>query len=169
MIKGYRNVKLPVYDVVISLLKVTKAVIQTVANVITNVQESQGTADSTTSSAIVKSVQQQVSLTLQQGGNVSIQQETIHVKAVSIDPQKASKGFSFASVQQESAGSRSPHEGSLDGTEVKTFTDASEVPKDVVASIQLPASILDHLPPAIGNDMEPLQWSLHCCLEVKSL
>ncbi|XP_071797061.1 uncharacterized protein [Asterias amurensis] len=132
-------------------VEVTKAVIQTVANVITNVQESQGTADSTTSSAIVKSVQQQVSLTLQQGGNVSIQQKNIHVKAVSIDPQKASKGFSFASVQQESAGSRSPQEGSLDGTEVKTFTDASEVPKDVVASIQLPASILDHLPPAIAN------------------
>ncbi|XP_071793327.1 adhesion G-protein coupled receptor G7-like [Asterias amurensis] len=132
-------------------VEVTKAVIQTVANVITNVQESQGTADSTTSSAIVKSVQQQVSLTLQQGGNVSIQQKTIHVKAVSIDPQKASNGFSFASVQQESAGSRSPQEGSLDGTEVKTFTDASEVPKDVVASIQLPASILDHLPPAIAN------------------
>ena len=147
----------------IFLLKVTEAVIQTVANVITNVQESQGTADSTTSSAIVKSVEQQVSLTLQQGGNVSIQQETIHVKAVSIDPQKASNGFSFASVQQESAGSRSPQEGSLDGTEVKTFTNASEVPKDVVASIQLPASILDHLPPAFGNDMEPLQWSLHYC------
>ncbi|XP_071797060.1 uncharacterized protein [Asterias amurensis] len=132
-------------------VEVTKAVIQTVANVITNVQESQGTADSTTSSAIVKSVQQQVSLTLQQGGNVSIQQKTIHVKAVSIDPQKASNGFSFASVQQESAGSRSTQEGSLDGTEVKTFTDASEVPKDIVASIQLPASILDHLPPAIAN------------------
>ncbi|XP_033630027.1 adhesion G-protein coupled receptor G4-like isoform X2 [Asterias rubens] len=132
-------------------VEVTEAVIQTVANVITNVQESQGTADSTTSSAIVKSVEQQVSLTLQQGGNVSIQQETIHVKAVSIDPQKASNGFSFASVQQESAGSRSPQEGSLDGTEVKTFTNASEVPKDVVASIQLPASILDHLPPAFAN------------------
>ncbi|XP_033630594.1 uncharacterized protein LOC117292594 [Asterias rubens] len=132
-------------------VEVTEAVIQTVANVITNVQESQGTADSTSSSAIVKSVEQQVSLTLQQGGNVSIQQETIHVKAVSIDPQKASNGFSFASVQQESAGSRSPQEGSLDGTEVKTFTNASEVPKDVVASIQLPASILDHLPPAFAN------------------
>ncbi|XP_071788134.1 uncharacterized protein [Asterias amurensis] len=132
-------------------VEVTKAVIQTVANVITNVQESQGTADSTTSSAIVKSVEQQVSMTLQQGGNVSIQQETIHVKAVSIEPQKASNGFSFASVQQESAGSRSPQDGSLDGTEVKTFTDASEVPKDVVASIQLPASILEYLPPAIAN------------------
>ncbi len=70
---------------------------------------------------------------------------------MSIDRKEASKGFSFVSVQQESAGSRSPKEGSLEGTEIQTFTNASEVPKEVVASIQLPATILDLLPQSIGN------------------
>ncbi len=133
--------------------EVTKAVIETVANVITNSKKNKGTPNSKSSSTIVKSVEAQVALTLKQGGNVSIKQDAIHVKAVSIDRQEASKGFSFVSVQQESAGSRSPQEGSLDGTEIKTFTNASEVPKEVVASIHLPTTILEHLPPSTGNGL----------------
>ncbi|XP_071797056.1 uncharacterized protein [Asterias amurensis] len=125
---------------------VTDAVVETVSNVIVNAKETQDSPDSKSSSAIIQSVEAQVSLTLQQEEKVSIQQDTIHVEAVSIHPIDASNGFSFATAQKESAGSRSPQEGSLDGTEVKTFTNASEVPKGVVASIQLPANINDLLP-----------------------
>ncbi len=148
---GYLSLKISCVQIGDISFKVTKAVIETVANIITNAKESKGTPDSKSSSAIVKSVEAQVALTLKQGGNVSIKQDAIHVKAVSIDRKEARKGFSFVSVQQESAGSRSPKEGSLDGTEIKTFTNASEVPKEVVASIQLPATILDHLPQSIDN------------------
>ncbi len=128
------------------ILQVTDAVIETVANVIMDAKKRQDSPDRKSSSAILQSVEAQVSLTLQQKGKVSIQQDTIHVEAVIIDRKEASDGFSFVSVQQESAGSRSPKEGSLDGTELKTFTNASEVPKDVLASIQLPANINDLLP-----------------------
>ena len=126
--------------------QVTDAVVETVSNVIVNAKETQDSPDSKSSSAIIQSVEAQVLLTLQQEGNVSIQQDAIHVEAVSIDPIDASNGFSFATAQKESAGSRPPQEGSLDGTEIKTFTNASEVPKGVVASIQLPANINDLLP-----------------------
>ncbi|XP_071797059.1 uncharacterized protein [Asterias amurensis] len=138
--------------------EVTDAVIETVSNVIINAKETQDSPDSKSSSAIIQSVEAQVSLTLQQEGEVSIQQDTIHVEAVSIDPIDASNGFSFASVQQETAGSRSPQEGSLDGTEIKTFTNASEIPNDVVASIKLPANIIYLLRQA-GNSTTSLQAS----------
>ncbi|XP_071797065.1 adhesion G-protein coupled receptor G7-like isoform X2 [Asterias amurensis] len=137
--------------------EVTDAVIETVSNVIMNAKETQDSPDSKSSSAIIQSVEAQVSLTLQQEGKVSIQQNTIHVEAVSIDPIDASNGFSFASVQQETAGSRSPQEGSLDGTEIKTFTNASEIPNDVVASIKLPANIIYLL--RQGNSTTSLQAS----------
>ncbi|XP_033630633.1 adhesion G-protein coupled receptor G4-like isoform X2 [Asterias rubens] len=137
--------------------EVTDAVIETVSNVIMNAKETQDSPDSKSSSAIIQSVEAQVSLTLQQEGKVSIQQDTIHVEAVSIDPIDASNGFSFASVQQETAGSRSPQEGSLDGTEIKTFTNASEIPSDVVASIKLPANIMYLL--RQGNSTTSLQAS----------
>ncbi|XP_071797063.1 uncharacterized protein [Asterias amurensis] len=137
--------------------EVTDAVIETVSNVIMNAKETQDSPDSKSSSAIIQSVEAQVSLTLQQEGKVSIQQDTIHVEAVSIDPIDASNGFSFASVQQETAGSRSPQEGSLDGTEIKTFTNVSEIPNDVVASIKLPANIIYLL--RQGNSTTSLQAS----------
>ena len=106
--------------------------------------------DGVSSSAIVQSVETQISLTLRQEGKVSIQQATIHVEAVSLDLMLASNGLSFASIQR--AGRAPPHEGTLDGTEVITFSNGTDIPQDidVLASIRLPGSIVDLLQSANG-------------------
>ena len=58
------------------------------------------------------------------------------------------------SVQKQSSdqtpGQASPQEGTLSGTEVKTFMNTSQIPKNVVASIRLPANIVDLLQSANG-------------------
>ena len=98
------------------------------------------------SSSIVQSVATQLFLTLQEEGLVSIQRDFIHVEAVSLTTADAMQGFGFASVPTKSPpGPEPPLEGSLSGTEVQTFTSGSRVPADALASVQLPASIVDQL------------------------
>ena len=70
------------------LLQVAELVVETVSNVISSVEPSSTAVeaiDKNVTSAIVKSVESQVSLTLQEEGEVSIRQESIHVEAVSLD------------------------------------------------------------------------------------
>ncbi|XP_038052771.1 adhesion G-protein coupled receptor G2-like [Patiria miniata] len=129
--------------------EVTELVLETVNNVIMASAEPDS-VNSASSSAIVRSVETQVSLTLRQEGNVSIRQETIHVKAVSLDRAQYSNGFSFVSVRQPGQGP--PPEGSLDGTQVETYGDEIPSDIDVVASVQLPGSI-------VGSGSSPLQVS----------
>ncbi|XP_038051797.1 adhesion G-protein coupled receptor G6-like [Patiria miniata] len=139
--------------------EVTELVIQTVSNVIMSTSQ---TPDSQTpevnagsSSAIVQSVEAQVSLTLRQEGPVSIQQDTIHVEAVSLDQMQVSNGLTFVSAPEQETGQSSPQEGSLVGTKVTTLVNASdEVPQDVIASIRLPASIFSS-----ENSSQPLRAS----------
>ncbi|XP_038047601.1 adhesion G-protein coupled receptor G6-like [Patiria miniata] len=139
--------------------EVTELVIQTVSNVIMSTSQ---TPDSQTpevyagsSSAIVQSVEAQVSLTLRQEGPVSIQQDTIHVEAVSLDPMLVSNGLTFVSAPEQESGQSSPQEGSLVGTKVTTLLNASDdVPQDVIASIRLPANIFSS-----ENSSQPLRAS----------
>ncbi|XP_038051569.1 uncharacterized protein LOC119724541 [Patiria miniata] len=136
--------------------EVTKLVVKTVSNVIKSTASApdSSTADAGSSSAIVHSVETQVALTLRQEGEVSIRQDTIHVEAVSLDPKRASGGFSFVSAPSSPdlpVGPGAPQEGTLAGTEVKTFENASDIPDDVVASIRLPANIVDLLQSSSGN------------------
>ena len=125
-------------------------------HVIINAQADSGSPVGKSSSAIIKSVETQVSLTLQQEGHVSIQEDTIHVEAVSLDPNDASNGLSFVSIQKQSTdGKESPQDSKLDNTKIKIFTNTSEIPQDdVLASIQLPGNIIDLLP--YGNN-----WRLY--------
>ncbi|XP_022088888.1 uncharacterized protein LOC110978300 isoform X2 [Acanthaster planci] len=144
--------------------EVTKLVVKTVSNVIQGVKTApdQSVDDAGSSSAIVQSVETQVSLTLQQEGQVRIRQDTVHVEAVSLDAEKASGGFSFVSTPQppgQQDSSDGPQKGSLAGTEVKTFENASDIPKDVVAAIRLPASIVDFLQSSDDNSSKPLRAS----------
>ncbi|XP_038051570.1 uncharacterized protein LOC119724542 [Patiria miniata] len=143
--------------------EVTELVIQTVSNVIMSTSQ---TPDSQTpevnagsSSAIVQSVEAQVSLTLRQEGHFSVQQDTIHVEAVSLDPVQASNGLTFVSAPQQQTGQSSPQDGSLAGTKVTTTVNASEVPHDVIASIRLPANIVDLLQAGNENGSQPLRAS----------
>ena len=109
--------------------------------------------DDVSSSAIVQSVQTQVSLTLHQEGSISIKEDTVHVEAISRDPELASNGLIFASVRQETGQGQAPQEGTLDGTEVKTFDNTSDIPSDadILASIRLPGNIGDLLSSATGK------------------
>ncbi|XP_022088885.1 adhesion G-protein coupled receptor G6-like [Acanthaster planci] len=145
-------------------VKVTRSVVKTVSNVIQSVKTTpdQSVDDAGSSSAIVQSVETQVSLTLQQEGQVRIQQDTVHVEAVSLALKKASGGFSFVSTpqspgQQDSSDGR--QRGTLTGTEVKTFENASDIPKDVVAAIGLPANIVDLLQSSDDNSSKSLRAS----------
>ncbi|XP_022106237.1 hyalin-like isoform X2 [Acanthaster planci] len=143
--------------------EVAELVVQTVSNVI---KSTETTADSKTpdinagnSSAIIRSVEAQVSLTLRKEGKVSIRQDKVHVEAVSLDPEKASGGFSFVSARQ--AGQELPRDGSLGGAEVNTFFDTKDIPADieVVASVRLPGNIADSIYPSDGNNSVQLQAS----------
>ncbi|XP_038052381.1 uncharacterized protein LOC119725091 [Patiria miniata] len=139
-------------------VQVTELVLESVSNVIMNTPDSQTpNINAGNSSAIIQSVERQVSLTLRQEGQVSIRQDTIHVEAVSLDPVQSRNGLSFVSVRQPGQGS--PQEGSLVGTEIKTFMDAYEIPKgiDVVASVQLPRNIVDSIRSADNNSSVQLQ------------
>ncbi|XP_038051809.1 uncharacterized protein LOC119724704 [Patiria miniata] len=143
--------------------EVTELVIQTVSNVIMSTSQ---TPDSQTpevnagsSSAIVQSVEAQVSLTLRQEGPVRIQQDTIHVEAVRLDPMLVTNGLTFVSAPKQQTGQSSPQEGSLVGTEVTTVVNASVVPQDVIASIQLPASIVKKIQAGNENGSQPLRAS----------
>ncbi|XP_038059975.1 uncharacterized protein LOC119730971 isoform X2 [Patiria miniata] len=143
--------------------EVTELVIQTVSNVIMSTSQ---TPDSQTpevnagsSSAIVQSVEAQVALTLRQDGPVSIQQDTIHVEAVSLDPMQVTNGLTFVSAPKQQTGQSSPQEGSLVGTKVTTVVNASEVPQDVIASIRLPANIVDLIQAGNANGSQPLRAS----------
>ena len=127
-------------------------VVETVNNVIANAETtSDSSVDAGSSSAIVQSVETQVSLTLQQEGQVSIQQDKVHVEAVTLDPEQASTGLSFVSLRQSDQGSQP--EGTLAGSEVKTFGDTKEIPTDavVLASARLPGNIMSVLNPADGK------------------
>ena len=101
------------------------------------------TGSGRSSSDIVRSVEEQVSLTLQEEGRVRIRQETVHVEAVSLDPVDNRDGFSFASVRK--SGQKTTDEGSLSGTDVQTFDEEIPDDIDVVASVQIPGSILDSI------------------------
>ncbi|XP_038051560.1 adhesion G-protein coupled receptor G6-like isoform X2 [Patiria miniata] len=135
--------------------EVTELVLETVSNVIMSVGPETHDSEPTqieagTSSAIVKSVETQISLTLQQEGKVSIRQDSIHVEAVSLEPNQTRNGLSFVSVKQSnvtSPGQGSPQEGTLAGTEVETLY-SSMIPKDldVLASARLPGNITNLLP-----------------------
>ncbi|XP_071804174.1 uncharacterized protein [Asterias amurensis] len=138
--------------------QVTKAVVETVNNILTN----QNTNDDLTndngvsSSGIVQSVEAQISSTLQQEDTISIQQPSLHVEGVSLDPIEANGGFSFVSVGSEESAS-----GSLEGTEVQTFNSTSDIPEDVevVASIQLPQNIGQLLQSVTADNSSQLQVS----------
>ncbi|XP_038052393.1 deleted in malignant brain tumors 1 protein-like [Patiria miniata] len=143
--------------------EVTELVLKTVSNVIMSVGK---TPDSQTpdinagnSSAIIQSVEHQVSLTLRQEGKLSIRQDTIHVEAVSVDPTLAQNGLSFVSVRHPGQGS--PQEGSLVGTEVQTFMDSNNIPLgiDVLASVQLPGKIIDSIESSDSDSSAQLQAS----------
>ena len=132
-------------------MKVTESVLETVNNVIVSYEPDLDSPDGgVSSSAIVQSVETQVTQTLQQEGKVGIQQDTIHVEAVSLDPMLASNGLSFVSIQY--AGQVQPQEGTLDGTQVMTFLNSKDIPRDidVLASIRLPGNIADLLQSANG-------------------
>ncbi|XP_038051810.1 deleted in malignant brain tumors 1 protein-like [Patiria miniata] len=143
--------------------EVTKLVLKTVSNVIMSVAETPNSQtpdiSAESSSDIIQSVESQVSLTLRQEREVSIRQDTIHVEAVSLDPMQARNGLSFVSVRQPGQGS--PQEGSLVGTEVQTIMGSNEIPKgiDVLASVQLPGSILHLIQSADNNNSAQLQAS----------
>ncbi len=140
--------------------EVTHAVVETVNNIIENQNTNDDLANDNgvSSSAIVQSVEAQISSTLQQEGMISIQQPTIHVEGVSLDPMEANGGFSFASIQIPGG---SQERGSLEGTEVRTFNRTSEIPQDieVVASIQLPQNIGEILQSSTGDNSSQLQAS----------
>ena len=133
--------------------KVTELVVQTVNNVANTASASDGEpVDARSSTAIIQAVEEQVSLTLQQEGRVSIQEEYLHVEAVSVDPGEVGRGLRFVSVPvQQQPGQGPPTAGSLEGTEVRTLLNTSEIPDDVVASIQLPANIHDLIQAANGK------------------
>ncbi|XP_022088749.1 uncharacterized protein LOC110978239 [Acanthaster planci] len=128
-------------------VKVAELVLDTVSNVILTVgrttdTESQPTKiDAKSSSAIVQSVEAQISLTLQQEGQISIRQDSIHVEAVSLDSTLATEGLSFVSVKQSTT--LDPRQGPLAHTDVKTLH-STVIPKDldVLASAQLPSNII---------------------------
>ena len=116
---------------------------ETVDNVIRNSggpdQDSSG-KDARSTSDIVQSVEAQVSLTLQEEGRFSIQTPSVQVEAVKLDRAEAAAGPVFASVALP--GQEPPREGSLSGTEARTFTNGSQIPKGVLASVRLPPSII---------------------------
>ena len=148
------------------LSQVAKLVVETVNNVIVNAETtSDSSVDAGSSSAIVQSVETQVSLTLQQEGRISIQQDTVHVEAVTLDPEQAGTGLSFVSLRQSDQGSQP--EGTLAGSEVKTFGDTKEIPTDavVLASARLPGNIMSAINPA---DSKSTFFSIcyHCSIEI---
>ncbi|XP_033640242.1 uncharacterized protein LOC117300656 [Asterias rubens] len=139
--------------------EVAVAVVETVNNILVNQNTNDDLANDNgvSSSGIVQSVEAQISSTLQQEGMVSIQQPSLHVEGVSLDPMEANGGFSFVSVQQPGG----PQEiGTLEGTEVKTFN-TSEIPPDieVVASAQLPQNIGEIVRSVTGENSSRLQAS----------
>ncbi|XP_038052395.1 adhesion G-protein coupled receptor G6-like [Patiria miniata] len=143
--------------------EVTKLVLETVNNVIMSGGETPDSQapdfNGSSSSAIIQSLESQVSLSLRQEGNFSIRQDTIHVEAVSLDPTLAQNGLSFVSVRHPGQGS--PQEGSLVGTEVQTFMDSSNIPLsiDVLASVQLPRNIIDLIQSSDSDSSAKLQAS----------
>ena len=144
----------------------TELVLETVNNVIANADTTSDTSpDAGSASAIVQSVETQVSLTLQQEGQVSIQQDTVHVEAVTLDPEQASDGLSFVSLRQSDRGSQP--EGTLAGSEVQTFEDAGDIPTDVVvlASARLPGNIMSAINPADSKSTF-LSICYHCSIEI---
>ncbi|XP_033640186.1 low-density lipoprotein receptor-related protein 2-like isoform X3 [Asterias rubens] len=136
--------------------QVTNAVVETVNNILTNPNTNDDLANDNgvSSSGIVQSVEAQISSTLQQEDTISIQQPSLHVEGVSLDPMEANGGYSFVSVGSEESAS-----GSLEGTEVQTFNSTSDIPEDVevVASIQLPQNIGELL--QSGDNSSQLQVS----------
>ncbi|XP_038058173.1 uncharacterized protein LOC119729609 isoform X2 [Patiria miniata] len=143
--------------------EVTELVIQTVSNVIMSTSQAPDSqtpeVNAGSSSAIVQSVEAQVALTLRQEGPVSIQQDTIHVEAVSLPPMQVSNGLTFVSAPKQQTGQSSPQEGSLVGTEVTTLVNASKAPQDVIASIRLPANIVKLIQAGNENGSQPLRAS----------
>ncbi|XP_022082816.1 adhesion G-protein coupled receptor G4-like [Acanthaster planci] len=137
--------------------EVTELVLEAVNNVIRAGVEADTPDSRRSSSEIVRSVEKQVALTLQEEGRVSIRQETVHVEAVSLDPEENRDGFSFASVRKPGPGTT--EKGSLVGTAVQTFGDDIPADIDVVASVQLPRGILDSLPTIEANNSTLLQVS----------
>ena len=128
--------------------------LETVSNVISNTNSDLSADNGVSSSTIIQSMEDQVQTTLQQEGQLSIQEENVHVEGVSVDPMLASNGFSFVSAQQPGHIPSPDVEGtSLVGTKVMTFANASEIPQDldVVASIRLPANIVDLIQSASGK------------------
>ncbi|XP_022088720.1 uncharacterized protein LOC110978214 isoform X2 [Acanthaster planci] len=141
--------------------QVTELVVETVNNVANTASTSDSQSiDGSSSSAIIQSVENQVSLTLQQEGRVSIQEESILVEAVSVNPMEARGGLTFVSLPvEQQPGQSLPTSGSLAGTEVKTVLNTSEIPEQVVASIRLPANIVDLIQAGNDNSSQSLRAS----------
>ena len=142
---------------------------ETVSNVIQSAKMEPDTLsnDAGSTSAIVQSMETQISLNLQQEGEFSIQQDSVHVKAVSWDPAEATGGISFASVSKKPSGrepGQVPPGQSLSGTEVQTFTNTSQTPSDVLASVRLPANIIDLLQSSVGKWLFGNARSISCVL-----
>ncbi len=123
--------------------QVTHSVVEAVNSVIQNSEASQKLSnDAASSSVIVQSVESQISLTLQKEGEVSIVQESLQVEAISRNLSEIRNGLTFASVKNQT-GLEEENEGSLQGSKILTFVDAS-VDTDVIGSIQIPGSTFNN-------------------------
>ena len=117
--------------------------VEAVNNVIQNSEDSHELSDDpNSSSAIVRSVEDQVSQTLQDEGDVSIVQDTLQVEAISRNRSDIRNALIIASVRDET-NEHDENEGGLQGSTIRTFIDAS-IDADVLVSVRIPASGFDN-------------------------
>ncbi|XP_071786950.1 adhesion G-protein coupled receptor G7-like [Asterias amurensis] len=133
--------------------QVTQSVVEAVNNVIQNSEDSQELSnDPSSSSAIVRSVEDQVSQTLQNEGDVSIVQDTLQVEAISRNRSDIRNALIIASVRDET-NEDDENESGLQGSTIRTFIDAS-IETDVLASVQIPASGFDNTQDDDGTQLQ---------------
>ncbi|XP_038058260.1 uncharacterized protein LOC119729666 isoform X2 [Patiria miniata] len=130
-------------------LQVTEAVIGAVDSIMNAIRgkEVLDQAHGKNLAILIQSINQQVSSSLRQGGEISIQKNSIHVKAISAPPSVFQDRLSFVSETTGDSGQQGlPLEGgnsTLVGSEVKVYQGSSEIPSDgrVKAVISLPANL----------------------------
>ncbi|XP_038072908.1 LOW QUALITY PROTEIN: uncharacterized protein LOC119741237 [Patiria miniata] len=105
--------------------------------------------------SIAQSIETQVSWTLRQQGEVSVQKDSIKVKAANRNSSDVSGGLSFALVRHQnglppSAGP-TPEDGAFSGSEVRVYESSGEIPDETIAAVSLPSNLLALVEAENGN------------------
>ncbi|XP_038073143.1 deleted in malignant brain tumors 1 protein-like [Patiria miniata] len=114
--------------------------------------------------SIAQSIETQVSWTLRQQGEVSVQKDFIKVKAANLNSSDVSDGLSFALVRLQNglppSDGSTPEDEAFSGSEVRVYESSVEIPDETIAAVSLPSNLLALVEAENGNS-SPMHIAAH--------